>query len=114
MANQLEEVFAEAVAGIHDALGTGRREMNYEVALAHELTRRGYSVERQATAADLPLKADLLVDGTLAVFIYAIEPVTPDHEQRIRTYLGAAALKTACLLDFGQSDAADCLAWIRK
>ena len=114
MSGKLETRLAEVVRAVHNALGAGRREMNYEVALAHELTRRGCSVERQAAAADLPLKADLLVDGTLAVFIYAVEPVTPDHEQRIRTYLGAAALKTACLLDFSQSDASDCLSWIRK
>ena len=114
MSNRLEAAVAGAVEAVLKALGPGKREMNYEVALAHELTSRGVSVDRQASTAGEDLRADLIVGGEIAIFIYSIEPVTYDHAQRIKRYLGASGLRDARLLDFNQDTVEGCITVFRR
>lgn len=97
----------EAIVAVHSALGAGRREMNYEYALAHELAARGHSVERHVCApgGDASAMAEILVDSVLPIFIYAIRPLTGAEMDRARAYLRESGLPVGVLADFSELDA---------
>lgn len=45
--NEIAAAVVDACVKVHSTLGPGLLEHVYEVALAHELTKRGYCCERQ-------------------------------------------------------------------
>jgi len=45
--NEIGKIVVDAAVSVHRELGPGLLETVYEVVLAHELTARGLSVERQ-------------------------------------------------------------------
>jgi GxxExxY protein len=83
-------------------------ESAYEECLAHELSLRALSVERQRL---LPLsykglqlectyRMDLVVCGELVVEIKAVERLLPVHEAQLITYLRLSGMPTGLLVNF--------------
>lgn len=92
---------------VHKALGPGFLESIYEAALVVELGRAGLKLEQQKT---LPIRyrnilvgehrLDLLVEDTIVVELKAISALEDVHFAIVRSYLKAAGLEHALLLNF--------------
>jgi len=92
---------------VHKELGPGFLEIMYEEALAIELTTAGISFERQKL---LPVfyrehligehRLDLVVERKIVVELKAISALEDIHYAIVRSYLKAADLADALLLNF--------------
>jgi GxxExxY protein len=93
---------------VHRSLGPGLLESAYEECLAHELSLRRLSFQRQMA---IPLRykgiclpcgyrIDFVVEGQLIVEIEAVERLLPVHEAQALTYLRLTRLPTALLVNF--------------
>ena len=101
-----ERIIAAAIR-VHKELGPGFLEIMYEEALAIELATAGISFERQKL---LPVfyrehligehRLDLLIEGTIIVELKAISALENVHYAIVRSYLKAANLSDALLLNF--------------
>jgi GxxExxY protein len=108
--NDISKEIVDAAVKIHKALGPGLLESVYEVILAHELRKRGFTVDRQVP---IPIhwdgmqfqegfRADLLVQGKVIVEIKAVERVLPVAKAQTLTYLRLANKRLGLLLNFGE------------
>ena len=101
-----ERIIATAIR-VHKELGPGFLEAMYEEALAIELTSNGLSFERQKL---LPVfyhehligehRLDFVVEGKVIVELKAISALEDIHFAIVRSYLKAANLNDALLLNF--------------
>ena len=104
---ELTERIIVAAIRVHKELGPGFLELMYEEALAIELNAAGISFERQKL---LPIfyrefligehRLDLLVEQTVVVELKAISALEDIHFATVRSYLKAANLADALLLNF--------------
>ncbi len=101
------EVIAACIE-VHRHVGPGLLESVYEQCLAHELTLRGFRVERQRV---LPViykgvrlgdghRLDIVVDDWLIIEVKAVERLLPVHEAQVITYLKLTGLDVALLVNF--------------
>jgi GxxExxY protein len=92
--NEIAKGIVDAAFKVHTVLGPGLLESVYEAALAYELARRGYQVERQKS---LPVvyesirleegfRADLMVGGRVIVELKSVETVAAVHKKQLLTY----------------------------
>ena len=90
-------------------LGPGLLECVYEAVLAHDLVRRGYTVERQKILRfeydgmhfEEGLRLDLLVDATVIVELKSVEKLSPVHKKQLLTYLRLSHQPEGLLINFG-------------
>jgi GxxExxY protein len=109
--NELARVVVDAAFQVHTRLGPGLLESVYEVALAHELRKRGHRVERQMAIPvqydgirfDEGFRADLIVDNALILELKSVEKVAPVHKKQLLTYLRLADKRLGLLINFGES-----------
>jgi GxxExxY protein len=104
--NLTERIIAAAIR-VHKELGPGFLETMYEEALAIELTAAGLAFERQKL---LPVfyrehligehRLDFLVEGKVIVELKAISAIEDIHFAIVRSYLKAANLHDALVLNF--------------
>jgi GxxExxY protein len=104
-----ERVIAAAIR-VHKELGPGFLELMYEEALAIELAAAGIAFERQKL---LPIfyrehligehRLDFLVEGKIIVELKAISALEDVHYAIVRSYLKAANLQDALLLNFAST-----------
>jgi GxxExxY protein len=107
--NELSGIVVDACMKIHQSLGPGLLESAYEAILAHELSRRGLSIERQASiplswegvVVEDSFRADLIVEGKLIVELKSIERLLPVHKKQVLTYLRVSGIKLGLLVNFG-------------
>ncbi|MCM8542002.1 MAG: GxxExxY protein [Lentisphaeraceae bacterium] len=96
---------------VHNQLGPGLLEHVYEVTLAHELSKRGFKVERQVP---IPIvydgirfneayKADLIVNKSLIVELKSVKDLTDVHKKQLLTYLKLAKIRLGLLINFNES-----------
>jgi len=93
---------------VHKELGPGLLESTYETCLAHELTSRGLSVERQksmpvryrGTEIDFGYRLDLLVNGQVIVELKAVEKLDRIHEAQLLSYLKLSEKRVGLLINF--------------
>jgi GxxExxY protein len=107
---ELTDRIIAAGVHVHKELGPGFLEIMYEVALAIELTNAGISFERQKL---LPIfyrehltgehRLDLVVERKVIVELKAISALEDIHYAIVRSYLKAADLADALLLNFASS-----------
>ena len=108
---ETERVAAQIVDSafrVHSTLGPGLLESVYETCLVHELTARGFKVDRQVavpiTYGDLRLDAglrlDLLVDDQVVVELKAVEKLLPVFDAQILTYLKLSQHRLGLLINF--------------
>jgi GxxExxY protein len=103
----LTQRIISAAIRVHKELGPGFLEAMYEEALAIELTAAGLTFERQKL---LPVfyrehligehRLDFLVEGKVIVELKAISALEDIHFAIVRSYLKAANLDDALLLNF--------------
>jgi len=104
-----DRVIASAIR-VHKELGPGFLESMYEEALAIELSAAGISFERQKL---LPVfyrehligehRLDLLVESKVILELKAISELEKIHFAIVRSYLRAAGLQDALLLNFAST-----------
>jgi GxxExxY protein len=98
----------DAALKIHRELGPGLLESAYEVCLEHELTKRGYSVERQKAQPvrydgiliDAGYRIDLLVDDLIIIELKAVTELAPIHQAQLLTYLKLSQKSLGFLINF--------------
>jgi GxxExxY protein len=90
-AGSLENAIAQQIVDsawkVHNTLGPGLLESVYEIALAHELRKRGLGVERQVSIPvvydnirfDEGFRADLLIEGRVLVELKSVDEIHPVH-----------------------------------
>jgi iron complex transport system substrate-binding protein len=101
----------DAALKIHRELGPGLLESVYELVLAHELQRRGFSVERQRPVRiqydgilfEEGFRADLVVEGRVVVELKSVESLAPVHSKQLLTYLRLMRLEVGLLINFGHA-----------
>lgn len=93
---------------VHTALGPGLLEKIYEVCLAHELKKVGYSVARQV---DIPieydgivfnegLRIDMLVENKIIIEVKAVDQVNPVWQAQALSHLKLTELRLGYLINF--------------
>jgi GxxExxY protein len=83
-------------------------ESAYEACLAHKLTRRGYTVERQkeqpivyeGLKIEVGYRLDILVDDQVIIELKAVEQMLPIHQAQIMTYLKLSRKTLGLLINF--------------
>jgi len=107
--NEITRQIVDAAFRIHLALGPGLLETVYEVALAHELQKRGLRVRRQVPIPieydglkfEEGFRADLLVEEQVIVELKSVEKNHPVHAKQLRTHLVLARFQLGLVLNFG-------------
>jgi GxxExxY protein len=106
--NEIAAVVVDAAYRLHTGLGPGIFEIVYEVLLAHELRKHGYSVERQVTVPiawdgirfDEGFRADLIIDNL--VIVKSIAALDAVHSKQVLTYLRLMDKRLGLLINFGE------------
>ena len=101
-------IIVDAALAVHRALGPGLLESVYETCLAHELERRGRTVQRQlvlpvnydSIKLDAGYRIDLMVDSVVIVEAKAVEALTGLHEAQMLTYLKLSGRRLGLLINF--------------
>ena len=99
----------DAALKLHRRIGPGLLESVYEILLAQELARRGFTVERQKPVTididglrfDDAFKVDLLVEGLVVVEVKSMDRFVAAHWKQVLTYLRLLHLPLGYLLNFG-------------
>ena len=107
--NTIAKEIVDAAFQVHTRLGPGLLETVYEVVLAHELKKRGLSVERQVAIPveydgiifDEGFRADIYVNNKVIVELKSVEAVAPVHKKQVLTYLRLADKRLGLLINFG-------------
>jgi GxxExxY protein len=107
--NEITRQIVDAAYGVHVALGPGLLETVYEVALCHELRKRGLRVRRQVPVPieydglkfDEGFRADVLVEECVIVELKSTEMNHPVHPKQLRTHLVLAKFQLGLVLNFG-------------
>jgi len=108
--NELGKVIVDCAYQVHTRLGPGLLESVYEVALAHELKKRGLHVERQLPIPivyddlqfDEGFRADIIVENLVILELKSVEAVHPVHKKQLLTYLRLADKRLGYLVNFGE------------
>jgi GxxExxY protein len=93
---------------VHRELGPGLLESTYEICLEHELTKRGYLVERQkalpvqydSIIIDVGYRIDLLVNDSIIIELKAVTELAPIHHAQLLTYLKLSHKPLGFLINF--------------
>jgi GxxExxY protein len=109
--NAIATKIVDAAYRVHTKLGPGLLESVYETVLAHELRKRGLSVERQKPIPiiyddiqlDEGFRADLVVDNKVIIELKSIERVAPVHKKQTLTYIRLADKRLGLLINFGEN-----------
>lgn len=106
--NELSHAIIGAAMKVHTDLGPGLLERTYQVFLAHELTRRGFSVEsevalpitHEGVTVELGYRVDLIVQKTVIVEVKAVSQIVPVHRSQLLTQLKFSGLPLGLLINF--------------
>jgi GxxExxY protein len=109
--NAIARQIVDSAWKVHNSMGPGLLESVYEVALAHELRKRGLNVERQVPIPvvydnihfDEGFRADLLVERKVLVELKSVDEIHPVHFKQTLTQLKMADLKLGLLINFGDA-----------
>ncbi len=109
--NKIGTIIVDVAIALHRALGPGLLESVYEITLAHELKKRGLTVECQVPIPivydeirfDEGFRADILVNHRVILELKSITSITSVHRKQIQTYLRLSGKKLGFLLNFGEA-----------
>ena len=101
------EIIGAAIA-VSKGTRVGLLETPYETFLAHEIRKRGLTVERQKAFAaeydgiqvDIAFRPDLVVEGKVIVEVKAIARLLPVHDQQLLTYMYFSGVPKGLLFNF--------------
>ena len=108
--NEIAQQVVDAAYKIHKALGPGLLESVYEVALIHELRKRGLAAERQVPVPiqydsirfDEGFRADIIVENKVILELKSVEKIAPVHKKQLLTYLRLADKRLGLLINFNE------------
>jgi len=108
--NEISKIIIDTAIDMHRKLGPGLLESVYLVILAHELRKRGLTVEKEVPIAviwdnirfEAGFRADLIVENMIVVELKSIEVVAPVHKKTLLTYLRLCDKRLGLLLNFGE------------
>lgn len=106
--NEISGQIVDAAYKIHTTLGPGLLESVYETVLAHELSRRGFSIRTQVpipvvyeeVKLELGFRADIIVNDRVLVEVKSVEAIAPVFPKQVRTYLRLINLNLGLLINF--------------
>jgi GxxExxY protein len=112
---QFSKPILDSAYSVHTKLGPGLMENIYELAMVHELEKRGVRVQRQVPlpvvydGVDLGvgLKLDLMIEESIIVELKAVESILPVHEAQLMTYLNLAKKRLGFLMNFNVASMKD-------
>ena len=104
--NEIAERILDSAFRIHRELGPGLLESVYEIVLAADLAKNGFTVVRQQPVPirfeglqfEEGFRADLVVDGLVLVQLKSVEKIIPVHAKQVLTYLKLMNLKLGLLI----------------
>jgi GxxExxY protein len=102
------KIVVDAAYKVHSGLGPGLLESVYEICLAHELRKRGLTLETQVAIPILydgirleaGLRIDILVERQLLIEIKAVEEMKRVFRAQILTYLKLTGTRLGFLINF--------------
>jgi GxxExxY protein len=108
MLSHLTQEIIGAAIKIHRKLGPGLLESAYQACMAHELQNLGRRVERQKAVPliyegvklDCGFRADLIVEGKVAVELKCKEALHPVDEAQLLSHLRLLNLPLGLLINF--------------
>lgn len=100
---------------MHTELGPGLLESSYEAALAHELIKQGYKVDKQlglpmrydTIKMDVGYRIDLMVNDLVIIEIKSVETLNDVHHKQLLTYLKLSGKKLGLLMNFNVASMKD-------
>ncbi len=106
--NEITHKIIGAAIEVHRELGPGLLESAYEECLAHELTLRRLSFERQkplpviykGIQVECGFRLDFLVSDLVVVELKAVEDLTKIHQAQVMTYLKLTHCRLGLLINF--------------
>ena len=109
--NEIATQVVDAAYKVHTELGPGLYEIVYEVTLAHELKKRGLTVQRQVPIPieydsikfDEGFKADVIVEDKVILELKSVEQLAKVHKKQLLTYLRLADKRLGLLINFGEA-----------
>ena len=107
--NEIGRIVVDCAFKVHQKLGPGLLESVYEVALAHEIRKRGLSLERQIPIPvvyddlrfDEGFRADIVVADLVILELKSLEQIQPVHKKQLLTYLRLSNKRLGYLINFG-------------
>jgi len=107
--NEIGKIVVDCAFRVHQKLGPGLLESVYEVVLAHEIKKRGLSIERQVPIPivyenlkfDEGFRADIIVAGLVILELKSVEEIQRVHKKQLLTYLRLADKRLGYLINFG-------------
>jgi GxxExxY protein len=107
--NEIGRIVVDCAYKVHQKLGPGLLESVYEVALVHEIKKRGLSVERQIPIPivyddlrfDDGFRADIVVANSVILELKSVEQIQPVHKKQLLTYLRLSNRRLGFLINFG-------------
>jgi GxxExxY protein len=112
--NEIASPALDAAFLLHTKLDPGLLET---VVLAHELRKKGLSVERQLPMPivydgirfDEAFRIDLLVGSKVIVELKSVQCLSPPHVKQLLTQLRLANFKLGLLINFGERHLKNCI-----
>jgi len=109
--NEIAKRVLDCAFVVHTKLGPGLLESVYEVVMAHELRKKGLTVERQKPMPitydgirfEQAFRADLLVDSKVIAELKSVESLSALHAEQVLTQLRMTDLKLGLLINFGEA-----------
>jgi GxxExxY protein len=106
--NRVSGAVVDSAFAVHTVLGPGLLESAYQACLAHELSKRGFVVQREVALPvvydGLKLEAgyriDLLVENCIVVEVKSVEALAPIHKAQLLSYLKLSGNPLGLLLNF--------------
>ena len=107
--NEIGRIVVDCAFKVHQKLGPGLLESVYEVALVHEIRKRGLSLERQIPIPvvyddlrfDEGFRADIVVADLVILELKSLEQIQPVHKKQLLTYLRLSNKRLGYLINFG-------------
>lgn len=98
----------EVAIEIHRKLGPGLLESVYRTILAHELRKRGHTVDTERPIPvewdnlrmDIGFRADLIINGCVIIETKSVETIHPVHKKQLQTYLRLTDSRVGLLINF--------------
>jgi GxxExxY protein len=108
--DRISKIVVDSAITVHRALGPGLLESAYQLALFHEISKRGYKVEREKPVhviydnQDLGLgyRIDLLVENRIIIELKAVDKINNVHMAQLLTYLKLSNLTLGLILNFNE------------
>lgn len=107
--NEIGRIVVDCALKVHQKLGPGLLESVYDVTMAHEIEKRGLSVERQLPIPivydnlrfDDGFRADIVVANSVILELKSVEQIQPVHKKQLLTYLRLSNMRLGFLINFG-------------